>query len=177
MECMPSRPKLFGILLAAVALLGTCYMCVFLHRGPLATVVGWFGLVFFGLCFAKIVADIVRPGPRVVVNNIGIEDRRLGIGVVPWPEITAIELRWMGSAKSLCVEVVDSDRYVARMPLRARLAVRANALLGYPPITMTFAGLSPGINEVWEYIRRHHPPPDARDLSEADPESHTGESP
>lgn len=159
MECAPSRPRLLGLLAAAAALLGACYVCVFLHRGPIATTAGWFGFVFFGLVFIKIAVDMLRPGARVIVNDEGIEDRRLKIGVVLWEEITAIELRWMGSAKFLCVEVLDPGKYVARMPLHVWLATRANALLDYPPITITFAGLSPGINQVWEYIKTHHPPP------------------
>lgn len=68
------------------------------------------------------------------------------------------------------MEVIDPDKYVARMSAFVRLAVRANGLLGYPPITMTFAGLSPSINEVWEYIKMHHPPPDMQDDPEADTE-------
>lgn len=167
MECTPSRPRQLGLLAAAAALLGACYVCVFLHRGPIATVAGWFGFVFFGLVSVKIAVDMLRPGTRVIVNDEGIEDRRLRIGVVPWEEITAIELRWMGSAKFLCVEVLDPDKYVARMPLHVWLATRANALLGQPPLTIAFGGLSPGIREVWEYVKTHHPPPRGPEDGEA----------
>ena len=159
MQCAISRVRLLGFLALAALMFGACYICVFLHGGLIATVAGWFGFVFIGLVFVKIVVDMLRPGTRVIVSDEGIEDRRLRIGVVPWEEITAIELRWMGSAKFLCVEVLNPDKYVARMPLHVRLATRANALLGYPPIMMTFAGLSPGISEVGEYIKTHHPPP------------------
>ena len=159
MECSTSRAKLGGLLAAALLLLGACYVCVFLHRGLVATIASWFGFLFFGLVLIKIVWDLLRPGPRVIINENGIEDRRLGIGLVTWNEITAIELRWMGRAKFLCVEVRNPDRYVSAMPLHIRLFVWANGLLGYPPITITFAGLSPGIQEVWEYINTHHPPP------------------
>jgi hypothetical protein len=137
------------LLAVAVPLLGACYICVFLHRGALATGVGWFGFVFFGLTALKIVVDILRPRPRVIINDEGIEDRRLKIGVVPWKDIAAIELRRMGPAKFFCVEVRDPDHYVSRMPAVVRLGTWANGLLGHPPVTMTFAGLSPPINDVW----------------------------
>ena len=159
MQCAISRVRLLGFLALAVLMFGACYICAFLHGGLIPTVAGWFGFVFIGCVAVKSIVVMLRPGIRVIVDDDGIEDRRLRIGVVPWEEITAIELCWTGPAKYLCVEVLDPDKYLARMPLHVRLATRANALLGYPPITMTFAGLSPGISEVWEYIQTHHPPP------------------
>ena len=131
---------------------------MFLHRGPIAIVAGWFGFVFFGFVFIKILWDLLRPATKVIINDDGIEDRRWRVGVVPWDEITAIDLRWMSSAKFLCLEVRDPDKYINRMSGFHRLCVWANGLLGYPPLTMTFTGLSPSIGEAWEYIKTIHPP-------------------
>ena len=158
MECRTDPVKYVGLLFGALLMMAACYVCVFLHGGTIATVAGWFGFVFFGFAFLKILWDLLRPATKVIISDDGIEDRRWRVGVVPWAEITAIDLRRMGSAKFLCLEVRDPNKYIARMTGFRRLCVWANGLLGYPPITVTFTGLSPSIKEAWEYIKTTHPP-------------------
>ena len=158
MECRTNLAKHVGLLLAAVLLFAACYVCAFLHGGLIATVAGWFGFVFFGLAFLKILWDLLHPATKVIINDDGIEDRRWRVGVVPWEEITEIDLRRIGSAKFLCIEVLDPGKYVGRMSGIHRFCVWANGLLGFPPITITFTGLSPSIDEAWKYIKTTHPP-------------------
>ena len=158
MECRTNLAKHVGLLLAALLLLAACYVCAFLHVGLIATVAGWFGFVFFGLAFLKILWDLLHPATKVIINDDGIEDRRWRVGVVPWEEITEIDLRRIGSAKFLCIEVRDPDKYVGRMSGIHRFFVWANGLLGCPPITIAFTGLSPSIEEAWKYIETNYPP-------------------
>ena len=159
MECRTNLAKHVGLLLAAVLLFAACYVCAFLHGGLIATVAGWFGFVFFGLAFLKILWDLLHPATKVIINDDGIEDRRWRVGVVPWEEITEIDLRRIGSAKFLCIEVLDPGQvrraYVGHPSL---LCLGEHGLLGFPPITITFTGLSPSIEEAWKYIETNYPP-------------------
>jgi len=165
MGCRTSIEKTLGLLAMGIGLLGGCYLCLVLDFGIIARVAGWAGLLLFGASMAVGTSRILRPGIRVVINENGIEDRRLRIGVVPWEEVTAIELRTLKSVRTLCVEVNDERKYVERMPTWVRVNAWAGGLFGYPPISINFVGLDPSIEDVWEYIWTHHPPPTAPDGS------------
>ena len=83
MECKTDPAKQIALLLGAVVMLGACYVCVFVRPGPVVTVMGWFGFVFFGFAFLKILWNLLHPSTKVIINDEGIEDRRWGVGVVP----------------------------------------------------------------------------------------------
>jgi len=174
MMCSESRLKLIGLLLANVAMLGVCYVCVFVHGGLIAAVAGWVGFLFFGSTFLVIVWQSARAGDRGIVSDVGIEYRRNNVGVIPWSDIVAIEMRWTGSARFLCVDVRDSSACLARMTIKGRIAAWANGLLGYPAISIPFVAMSPPIDEVLSYIMRHHPPPGVSGVGASDLEKAHG---
>jgi hypothetical protein len=163
MECRIDRTKHVGLLVASLVMLGASGICVLSDRGPIAIAAGWLGLVFFGIGFCVCLRDLLRPTTRIIINDEGIEDRRSGIGVIRWDEIAAIELRRMGPAKFICIEARDSEKHVSRASALNRFFASANTLLGYPPITVSFTGLSPSADEAWEYIKTNHPPTDSTD--------------
>jgi hypothetical protein len=122
-----------------------------------AIIVGWIGLVFFGLCTIGWGVQLFRGGPTIVINEFGIQCLRVSTGPIPWSEV---RLMWLGSvhsAKFLCIELQNPAAYLANLPSWKRRAARLNESLGFPPFTISFAGLAPGLNEVWDYLKVHHP--------------------
>jgi hypothetical protein len=122
-----------------------------------AQVAGWMGLVFFGLCFIAILTQLFRSGPSVILDDAGIHDLRSSFGTIPWADIISL---WTGAVRSqrfLCVEVHDSSTYLSRLPSHKQLLAQANPSFGFPPITIGFTGLSPGLDDVWSYVQTNHP--------------------
>lgn len=151
MECYPSKVKLLGLLGLTCALVGVSYFCTTLP-GLIPQVVGWIGVGFFGLGFVAFPVMFFRTGPQVVINGEGIEDRRQKIGVIPWEDIRSLSIGSVNSAKFLCVELADAERYLSRLPRWTRPLAAANEALGFPALTISFSGLSPGLKEVWAYL-------------------------
>lgn len=158
MECYPSKLKVLGLL----GLLGVMLaMCYFLTRLPdvLSRTIGWIGLAFFGLGLIAIPFRLFRTGPQVIINDEGIEDRRMKIGVIRWEDILSMRVDNVGSTKFLCVEIADPEKYVSRLPRRGRWLSGVARRMGFPALTIDFSGLSPGIQEVWAYLQaRAHGP-------------------
>jgi hypothetical protein len=151
MECYPSKVKLLGLLGLTCALVGVSYFCTTLP-GLTPQVVGWMGVGFFGLGFIALPVMFFRTGPQVVINGEGIEDRRLKIGVIPWENIRSLSIGSVNSAKFLCVELSDPERYLSRLPRWSRSLAAANEALGFPALTISFSGLSPGLKRVWAFL-------------------------
>lgn len=151
MECYPSKVKLLGLLGLTCALVGMSYFCTTLP-GLFPKMVGWIGVGFFGLGFIALPVMFFRTGPQVVINDKGIEDRRGKIGVIRWEDIRSLSIGSVNSAKFLCVELSDPERYLSRLSRWGRLLAVANEALGFPALNIGFSGLSPGLKEVWAYL-------------------------
>jgi hypothetical protein len=137
-------------------MLGASWFCTTIPRLK-AQIAGWVGLVFFGLCFVAILAQLFRRGPSVILDESGIHDLRSSFGTIPWADVASLRIGSMRSQRFLCVEVLDADTYLSRVPLHKRLLAQANSSLGFPPVTISFSGLSPGLDEVWSYVQTNHP--------------------
>ena len=87
-----------------------------------------------------------------MINADGIDDRRLKVGLIPWEDIRALSIGSVRSAKFLCIDVVDREKYLSRFPRWKRHLASANEALGFPPLTISFAGLTPGLKDVWAYV-------------------------
>jgi hypothetical protein len=61
------------------------------------------------------------------------------------------------SAKFLCIELTDPDFFLSRWSANRRAAAKANAVLGFPAVTISFTGLSPGIEEALTFLRCTQP--------------------
>jgi hypothetical protein len=155
MECYTSKLKLLGLLGLTSVLVSVFY---FLTTMPdlISRVVGWIGVSFFGLGFIALPIQFFRAGPQVVINDEGIEDRRDRLGIIRWGDIRSLSIGLVSSAKFLCVEVADPERYLSRLPRWGRSLTAATKALGLPALTIGFSGLSPGLKEAWAYLQARH---------------------
>jgi hypothetical protein len=153
MECYTSRRQLLGWLVAAPVLFVVC--CYFTTQPePDSQSHGWLGVVVFGLVLVVVPYRLVffRRGPQVIINDAGIEDRRMGVGVIAWEDVRNM---WLPRKDHcICIDVHDPAKDLARVSRWKRLRMSANRLADYPPLTLVFVGLTPGADEVWAYLQR-----------------------
>lgn len=152
MECRTSRVKMIGLLALTAILVGVSWFCTTLP-GWKSQAVGWSGLAFFGLGFVAIPIQFFRSGPQVTIDDRGIEDHRLGVGLIPWEDIRGARVVSVKGTKFLCIEADDPTVYLSRMPAWKRSLVGTNLALGFSELTISFVGLSPGIDEAWRFIQ------------------------
>ena len=115
-EVHQSPWKLVGLTLAFVALIATCAFVVF---GPpsqkqtgFATLMGWFGLAFFGFGGIKLLWRVVTVrGPTLVISPQGLHDVRVSARPIPWTAVR--DLRTWGY-KGQKILVVDIDPEVEK---------------------------------------------------------------
>jgi hypothetical protein len=67
------------------------------------------------------------------------------IGVISWDDIRSLSVRQVKSGKFLCIELVDREKYLSRLPRWKRTVTAANEAMGLSALTINFIGLSPGI--------------------------------
>ena len=156
MECYRSKRKLLGLLILTAAMVAMfCFLAT--QPGVFSKVVGWIGIGFFGLGLVAIPVMFFRTGPQVIINDDGIDDRRCKLGVIPWDDIRSVSIRSVNSTKFLCIDLVEPEKYVERLPRFAQSLTRASKVLGFPAFTIGFSGLTPGLNEAFEYAHARKP--------------------
>jgi len=133
-------------------MVGGSYFCTTLPD-IIARVVGWIGMEFFGLGFVVFPVLFFRTDAQVIINDEGIEDRRLRIGVIRWEDIHSLSIGSVNSVRFLCVELNDPEEYLSRLPRWKRWLAAADGAMGFPPLNIGFSGLSPGIEEVWAHLQ------------------------
>jgi len=136
--------------LSVIMIAGACF-CTTLP-GAARQVAGWFGVFFFGLAPPIIVVRLCQRHPVVIIGPDGVLDSRLTCGPIHWSDVTAVERRTVSGNSILCIRVRDEETYIARMSRWKALLARFNRVFGFPPLSIGFTGLTPGMDAVWEAI-------------------------
>jgi hypothetical protein len=115
------------------------------------------GVLLFGLCFYQVMVSLFKKGPGIVVDERGIEDFQWGWGVIPWSEIIYVSIGTIKSTRFLSIETRNADVYLSKVKGITCFWKYSNEVLGFPPICLNFNILTPGVDEVFDYIKRKYP--------------------
>lgn len=77
---------------------------------------GWMCIVFFGAGIPLFARQLFDSKPRVVLDEAGVFDRTLGVGIIPWSDI---ESCYVKSIHGSSLDVGTSDRPMTREDARA----------------------------------------------------------
>jgi hypothetical protein len=156
MECRTSIPRTLGWAGLAVLMTAAGYFMALTAVG-FGQLVGWFGLIFFGLCLAAILLQLFRRGPTIVIDEVGVLDRRLAVGSIPWQDISSVSLIQIKRQRFISLWLRNEDEYLSRMRGWKQGIARANRALGFSPFCLGFTGLTPGLDEAYARIRTRVP--------------------
>jgi len=105
---------------------------------------GFLLLVLIGLVWP-------RPLPVVVMNQDGILDRRLNIGVIRWTDIQDVQIEFDG--KFICLRVQNPEAYVSKFPPVKREKMEFHQSLGFKMLNIEVKGLEINLLRTVEAIR------------------------
>jgi len=68
--------------------------------------VGWMSIIFFGACALVFVWQLLDARPRLIIDDSGVFDRSLGVGVIPWSQIVGMRNRIAHDYLNVDMEIV-----------------------------------------------------------------------
>jgi hypothetical protein len=128
---------------------------VFILRGAKTTAeswTGWIDVLFFGACAAVFVWQLFERRPRLKIDEHGINDRTLGVGLIPWSEITDAYVKSIQSNDFICLTVRDPNRWIGKLSPVGRAMLKANQALGFTELNINLSGTNARTREILELI-------------------------
>ncbi len=142
------RGRMVLLLILGLIMTGGCVFILLIplrepRSWPVMVPIGLAGLLFFGLCLVYTVYRLFSPKPMLVNNAEGITDNAsaIGVGLVPWEEITGLRIYTFMGQKFLAVEVRDMEAILARFGPLKRLWIGLNIKLTGSGINIPSVGL------------------------------------
>jgi len=114
--------------------------------------VGWMNIIFFGAGSLVFLWQIFDSRPRLIIDERGILDRTLGVGVIHWADIEGAYTRSIQGNDFICLQLRNTDQYVRRLSKVKRAMIPANEALGFAPLNINLSGIRGMTDRVLELI-------------------------
>ena len=124
--------------MALIAFTGT--LAIYFYLGYMPVVLWFIGGVSVVLLFYSALRR-ESSDPCVILDDVGVWDKRLQVGVISWDDIRQITIHDVHGGEYVSLELHDQEKYQARQPQWLRLASKSQRLLGMSPISISTSGL------------------------------------
>ncbi len=125
------------------------------HAKPVDRWIGWMNIVFFGAGIPLFIRQFVDARPRLVIDDRGIFDRTLGLGVIPWGDISGAYIKSIEGNHFICLELRDPGKWIARYSPMKRSLVAANEALGFTAVNLNLSGVAVEPLDVLEVVLKN----------------------
>jgi hypothetical protein len=89
---------------------------------------------------------------RVVIDDAGIRDSILPVGVIGWDEVRGASVQRVGSVEVVALQLRDPERFVRRLPSVRQFIARQALTAGLPGVYLTLVGTDGDPAKVAEMI-------------------------
>jgi hypothetical protein len=116
---------------------------------------GWAAIVFFGSAIPVFVWQIADSRPRLVIDERGVLDRTLGVGLIAWGDIRAAYVRSINGNDFICLELRNREQYWQKLSKVKRAMAAANRSLGFTDFNLNLSGVDVNTDELFELVLKY----------------------
>jgi hypothetical protein len=113
---------------------------------------GWPAIIFFGAGIPLFIWQIVDRRPRLTINELGINDRTMGVGLIPWAEITDSYVKSIRGNHFICLVARNPEIWTSKFSTAKKAMIKANKALGFTELNVNLSGTSAQPQEIHELI-------------------------
>jgi hypothetical protein len=157
LEAQINKKKMF--LMIAAGLAG--YAVLYFSLSLIPLVVTGVVLVFV---IGYLLKEALTNSTRVVIDEKGVMDSRMGMGTIRWNDITDVYVAELNNIDIVCLEVADDQKYLNRRSGAAAASLKfSKALNNVSPFNINTGVLDAGADEIYSAIvagREYYSKPD-----------------
>lgn len=113
-------------------------------------IIGWSCIVFFGFGVLTFLWQIFDTRPRVVIDQIGVFDRTLGVGIIEWQDIEHAYLNSIMKNDFISLVLKNPEKYLQKTSKPKAKLARYNKTLGFETININLSGVNIDSKEVFD---------------------------
>lgn len=117
-----------------------------------STLIGWLSIIFFGLGLIVFLIQILDSRPRIVIDQNGIFDRTLDIGIIEWQDIQHAYLNSIFGNDFISLVLRDNEKYLQRTTKTKAKLSKYNKTLGFETINLNLSGVNKKSGEIFDVI-------------------------
>jgi hypothetical protein len=123
----------------AVALIGLAVGATILLF-QLSALLGWGVMALSGIYALVQLRALGEEIERVVIDDAGIKDSILAVGVIGWDEVRGASVQSIGSVEVVALQLRDPERFIRRLPGARQFIARKGLEAGLPGVYLTLVG-------------------------------------
>jgi len=145
----------FAVICAVFVVIGVL-MLLFPRSGEWSEMLaGWSGVIFFGFGLIVFLRQILDSRPRLVVDEQGIFDRTLSVGVIEWQDIEHAYLNSVVGNPFISLVLNNPEKYLQRAMSSQKKLARLNKYLGAETININLSGIDKSPDEILVVVLNH----------------------
>ena len=98
--------------------------------------------------------QLVDRRPRIVIDDNGVLDRTLKVGIINWEDIRSAFLKRSAGQPFICLDLVDPGKYTGRLSPLVRGMVQLNHKLGFTDLSLNLGGTEVNPDQVLELMNK-----------------------
>jgi hypothetical protein len=115
--------------------------------------VHYFTIAFAIIVLWSVAKLLMRKEPVYIIDENGVSDNSpKGCGLIPWSEITKLEVIKTGAGNALGIAVKDEEKYFSKVPQSKRIFIKSSQSF----VAIYFMLISPSFDDALEYVRTMH---------------------
>jgi hypothetical protein len=145
----------FGLMIVGCVLAVAAWYVATTTHDPVYRIAAWLGCGLMALCAIVAAKRMIAGGTPFVFDQTGISFPGGTFGLLPWTEIKSYAIVTIRGNLFLALTFKDPERFLSRMSPAKRKWALANDRLGWGHWSLSFIGLTPGIDEAVAFIREY----------------------
>lgn len=117
-----------------------------------ARIVGIASILFFGFGVLVISKQVLDRRVRIIINDEGIFDRTLDVGVIEWRDIEEVYLQSVSGSVFIPLVLEDSNKYLRRTSKTKAKIAAYNEYFGFETVNLNLSGVKTNGEDILEII-------------------------
>lgn len=114
--------------------------------------IGIICILFFGIGLIMFPKQLFDRQPRVIINDEGIFDRTLKVGIIEWRDINEAYLQSVSGSEFISLVLTDNNKYLRRTTKTFAKIASYNEILGFETLNINLSGVNKSGKEVLKII-------------------------
>lgn len=150
-----ARGRYAAMLLGALAFVAMGALMVLRQPGLESYLIGGASIVFFGGGAVLFVFQLIDRRPRLILDDEGLYDRTLGVGVIPWRDIADAQLVSVRGHAFVCLHLRNPEHWIGRLSAGQRRLAALNQRMGFALLNVNLSGAAVDPQAVLQRIRKY----------------------